>query len=243
MPKHEKAWYKSWFDTPYYHTLYKDRDQKEAELLIDNLTHYLNLDPGAKVLDLACGKGRHSVYLNSLGYDVTGMDLSTNSIESAKEFENPTLCFQVHDMREPVDQKFDAIFNLFTSFGYFCEPEDNQKTLQAMGSGLSPYGLGVIDFFNVEKVLANLVEKETKTVQGITFDITRRYQDGFIYKDISFFADDQQHNYTEKVKALQVKDFEQMMQNQGLYLLDTFGDYKLGKFHPKESDRLIMIFK
>lgn len=243
MPKHEKAWYKSWFDTPYYHTLYKDRDQKEAELLIDNLTHYLNLEPNAKVLDLACGKGRHSIYLNSLGFDVTGVDLSSNSIEFANKFANESLHFKVHDMREALDTKFDAIFNLFTSFGYFCEDQDNERTLKAMGSSLTEYGLGVIDFFNVDKVLTNLVEKESKTVEGITFDITRSYKDGFIYKDISFFADNQQHNYTEKVKALRVEDFEKMMQNQGLYLLDTFGDYKLGKFHPKESDRLIMIFK
>jgi 2-polyprenyl-3-methyl-5-hydroxy-6-metoxy-1,4-benzoquinol methylase len=69
-------WYSSWFDTPYYHILYKDRNYREAQLFMDNLTHYLNLPEKAKVLDLACGKGRHAIYLNQLGFDVVGADLS-----------------------------------------------------------------------------------------------------------------------------------------------------------------------
>jgi len=51
-------WYASWFDTPYYHILYKDRDYDEAQAFMDNLTHYLNLPEESKILDLACGKGR-----------------------------------------------------------------------------------------------------------------------------------------------------------------------------------------
>lgn len=102
MSEQKKAWYASWFDTPYYHILYKDRDYDEAQLFIDNLTHYLNIAEDATILDVACGKGRHAIYLNSLGYDVVGTDLSSNSIEEAKAFENEKLHFEVHDMREPL---------------------------------------------------------------------------------------------------------------------------------------------
>ncbi|MFI0492366.1 SAM-dependent methyltransferase, partial [Flavobacterium sp.] len=112
-------WFASWFDTPYYHILYKERNDHEAQIFMDNITHYLNLPENAKVLDLACGKGRHSIYLNQLGYEVVGADLSENSIAEANKSQNETLKFQVHDMRETFDDKFDAIFNLFTSFGYF----------------------------------------------------------------------------------------------------------------------------
>ncbi|MHC5309648.1 class I SAM-dependent methyltransferase [Myroides sp. LJL116] len=243
MSKHEKAWYKSWFDTPYYHTLYKDRNYQEAQLLIDNLSDYLNLEQDSKVLDLACGKGRHSVYLNSLGYKVTGVDLSNNSIESASKYQSESLDFKVHDMREPMSEKYDAVLNLFTSFGYFNDEQDNQKTLQSIHQSLNDYGLAVIDFLNAEKVIENLVEEETKEVDGITFHIKRKLEDGFIVKEISFFADGKDHHHTEKVRALRLQDFEKMMEDQGLFLLDTFGCYKLRKFHPKDSDRLIMIFK
>ena len=147
MQKETNTWYASWFDTPYYHILYKDRDYAEAQLFIDNLNQYLNLADDAKVLDLACGRGRHSIYLNKLGHHVIGADLSQNSINYAKKYENDTLEFVVHDMREPFNEKFDAILNLFTSFGYFPDEKDNLTTLKAIQASLTDYGLAVLDFY------------------------------------------------------------------------------------------------
>ena len=243
MQKEVNNWFAAWFDTPYYHILYKDRNYREAQLFMDNLTHYLNLPEKAKVLDLACGKGRHSIYLNQLGFDVLGVDLSENSIEEAKKNTNDHLHFRVHDMREPFDEKFDAIFNLFTSFGYFENEEDNLKTLIAIKESLSEYGFAVIDFMNVTNVIAHLVPEETKTVDGIDFNIKRFYIDGYIYKEIGFQDKGEKFHFTEKVKALTLPDFQQLMEEAGIFLLDTFGDYKLKKFHKTESERLIMIFK
>jgi len=243
MQKETNNWYASWFDSPYYHILYKDRDYEEAQLFMDNITNYLNLPEDAKILDLACGKGRHSIYLNQLGYDVTGADLSENSIEQAKLHENDTLHFEVHDMREPFEQKFDAIFNLFTSFGYFEHESDNVKTLKAICESLTEYGFGVIDFMNVKHVIDNIVPEEVKTVEGIEFNIKRYVIDNYIYKDIIFEDKGEHFHFTEKVKALTLQDFETMMEEAGIYLLDTFGDYKLRKFFKNESERLIMIFK
>ncbi len=238
-----KNWFASWFDTPYYHILYKDRDYTEAQLFMDNITQYLNLPENAKILDLACGKGRHSIYLNQLGYDVTGADLSENSIREAKKATNETLHFQVHDMRVPFEDKFDAIFNLFTSFGYFENDDDNLRTLVAIKESLSEYGFAVIDFMNVPNVIENLVPKETKTVDGIDFHIKRFFVDGHIYKEIDFEDQGESYHFTEKVKALTLQDFENLMEKAGIFLLDVFGDYKLKKFHKTESERLIMIFK
>jgi SAM-dependent methyltransferase len=237
------CWYESWFDTPYYHILYKDRDHAEAQLFMDNITHYLGLEKGSKILDLACGKGRHSIYLNQLGYDVTGADLSANSIAEAKVHENATLHFEVHDMREPAAEKFDAIFNLFTSFGYFENDQDNVRTLKAICKSLNEYGLGVIDFMNVENVVANLVPEETKTVDGIEFRIRRYVDAGHILKDIRFDDKGKPFHFTEKVQALTLQDFEEMMAAAGIHLLDVFGDYKLRKFSAATSERLIMVFK
>ncbi|MGZ9733858.1 class I SAM-dependent methyltransferase [Flavobacterium sp. GNP002] len=241
--KSTENWYTSWFDTPYYHILYKDRNYREAQVFMDNLTHYLNLPEKAKVLDLACGKGRHSIYLNQLGFTVLGADLSENSITEATKNTNETLHFKVHDMREPFEEKFDAIFNLFTSFGYFENDEDNLTTLKAIKESLSEYGFAVIDFMNVAQVLETLVPEETKTVEDIDFQIKRYLKDGHIYKEIDFEDKDQKFHFTEKVKALTLKDFEELMEEAGIYLLDIFGDYKLKKFHKTDSERLIMIFK
>ncbi|MFT5753040.1 MAG: SAM-dependent methyltransferase [Flavobacterium sp.] len=237
------SWFASWFDTKYYHILYKDRDYNEAQVFMDNLTHYLNLPEEAKILDLACGKGRHSVYLNSLGYEVTGADLSENSIAEASKQENDKLHFKVHDMRDVCDSQYDAIFNLFTSFGYFESDDDNLTTLKAIKHSLTEYGFACIDFMNVDFVIENLVPEEVKTVENIDFHIKRYVKDNHIYKEIDFEDNSEKFHYTERVQALRLADFERMMEEAGIYLLDIFGNYKLQPFYKNKSERLIMIFK
>jgi SAM-dependent methyltransferase len=236
-------WFSTWFDSPYYHILYKNRNTDEAQLFIDNITHYLNLPEEAKLLDLACGKGRHSVYLNSLGFNTKGVDLSENSINYAKQFENDTLKFEVHDMREPLTEKYDAIFNLFTSFGYFEDINDNTKTLLAIKNSLTEYGFGVVDFFNADYILENLVPEETKTIDGIDFKITKSVEGKNIIKQINFTDKGENFSFAEKVTAFTLQDFEKMFEENDMYLLDIFGDYKLKKFFKSQSERLIMIFK
>ncbi|MFD1015814.1 class I SAM-dependent methyltransferase [Winogradskyella rapida] len=243
MTKSTEHWYASWFDTPYYHILYKDRDYTEAQTFMDNLTDYLNLPEGAKILDLACGKGRHSVYLNSLGYQVTGVDLSEQSITHAKQFANETLDFKVHDMSQPYPETFDAVFNLFTSFGYFDDEKCNLETIKAIKSELNTYGFGVIDFMNTNFIIEQLIPEDTKTVDGITFHQKRSVKEGYIIKDISFEADGQHFEFQERVKAFTLKDFELLFEKAGVHLLDVFGDYKLNKYHSQTSERMIMIFK
>src|ERR1700751_1194972 len=113
-------WFECWFDSPYYHLLYGTRDEKEASFFLDNLLHHIKLKEHARCWDLNCGKGRHSIYLHKKGFDVIGTDLSEKSIDHAKKFESETLHFYKHDMRSLFySNYFDAVFNLFTSFGYF----------------------------------------------------------------------------------------------------------------------------
>lgn len=243
MLKHSKMWYTSWFDTPYYHILYKDRDHTEAKKFMDNLTGYLNLEAGEKILDLACGKGRHSIYLNKLGYNVTGVDLSKNSIEYASQFENETLKFRVHDMCKPYSEKFSAVFNLFTSFGYFDKEEDNLNTIKAISSDLNEKGFGVIDFMNVDYILENLIPEEIKKVDNIKFDIKRYLKDGYIFKEIRFRDKEEDFFFTERVKSISLHDFEDYFKKSEIDLLDIFGNYQLEKFNKNTSPRLILIFK
>src|SRR5699024_4430381 len=99
--KPKKEWFRTWFNSPYYHILYANRDKKEAEHFIRVLIGYLVLKVDCKILDLACGIGRHSIQLNKLGYEVWGIYLSEKSIKEAKEEENSKLHFDVFDMRQP----------------------------------------------------------------------------------------------------------------------------------------------
>ena len=243
MIKDDTTWYASWFNTPFYHILYKDRNYSEAENFMYNLTNYLNIPENGKILDLACGKGRHSIYLNKIGFNVTGVDLSKNSIAYAKQFENDTLKFNVHDMCKPYHEQFDAVFNLFTSFGYFENEEDNLNTIKAIKANLNKVGFGVIDFLNSDYVINNLVTEDIKTIEGIEFHQKRYVKDGYIVKNISFSAEGKDFKFQERVRAFTLADFEALFQKAGVYLLDVFGDYKLNKYHKNTSKRLILMFK
>ncbi|PKQ46528.1 class I SAM-dependent methyltransferase [Confluentibacter flavum] len=243
MSKDTSNWFSSWFNTPYYHILYRDRNDTEAHAFMDTLTNYLNIPEQGTILDLACGRGRHAMYLNTIGYDVTGVDLSENNIKHAKKHENHRLRFDVHDMCKPYKRQFDAVFNLYTSFGYFDFDVDNLNTIKAIKANLNETGFGVIDFMNSALVIENLVPEEIKTVGEIDFNLKRFVENGYIIKDITFEADGEAHHYQERVKAFSLKDFEALFEQADTYLLDVFGDYKLNKFRPQTSERLVMIFK
>jgi len=237
------SWFDTWFNSKYYHILYKHRDEVDAQNFINQLVNYLNVEPSAKVLDIACGKGRHALYLNQLGYVVTGIDLSENSINFAKTYEKEGLVFLIQDKREPIDETFDLVLNLFTSFGYFESDEDHLEVLKAMKVQINEMGVGVIDFLNVSYIKNNMIPEEIKTIDGIEFHIQRRFENNQIIKEIFFEDDGKKYNYQEKVKAYELEDFERLFEQANIYLLETFGDYQLSKYQKNSSDRLIMIIK
>jgi len=242
MQKDHENWYTSWFDTHYYHILYKDRDYSEAGKFMDILTSFLKLPKNSEILDLACGKGRHAQYLNKIGYQVTGVDLSPESIAYAKQFENSSLHFEEHDMRLPYPKKFDAVFNLFTSFGYFDEEEDNLRTIKSIKTELKLKGFGVIDFLNSEYLKNHIVRNESKIIDGITFHIERYIDNDYFIKNIRFENNNQEHFYTERVRALTISDFKSYFKEATIKLQHCFGDYQLNTFKEETSKRLILIF-
>ncbi|WP_316800647.1 class I SAM-dependent methyltransferase [Pedobacter frigidisoli] len=240
----QRKWFQYWFNSPYYHILYQQRNHAEAEFFIDKLTHFLNPPTGSKMLDIACGKGRHSIYLNKKGFDVTGIDLSEQSIKYAKQFENNKLHFLVHDMRKLFYiNYFDVALNLFTSFGYFETEKDHVNALKTFRKCLKADGVLIIDYFNTEKIIRNLNSCEVKSLDGINFNITKSVVDGKIIKKINFEDQQKVYNFEERVQAFSVDDFNRMLTKAGLVIQKSFGSYALEDFNLPESDRLILICK
>ena len=237
----KKDWFVSWFDTSYYHILYKNRDDTDAQIFMQNITSFLKLPHQTHILDLACGKGRHSVFLNSLGYKVTGVDLSENNISAATLKANDRLNFKVHDMRDSYVEKYDAIFNLFTSFGYFEEDAIDIKVLKNIKEGLQKNGIAVIDFLNVAIVADGLISDELKTVDQIDFHIHKKIENGFIIKEISFEDKGQKHSYVERVKYIDLHKFTAYFEKAGLKIKHVFGDYDLSAYKENSSKRLIFV--
>src|SRR5687768_8719546 len=105
------SWFESWFDAPYYHIFYQHRNEREVEHFLDNLLGILKPNPASSMLDLGCGRGRHSVYLNEKGFQVTGVDLSEQSFKYCMQIENEMLSFFLHDMRKIFRRNdFDYVF-------------------------------------------------------------------------------------------------------------------------------------
>ncbi|HXB90869.1 MAG TPA: methyltransferase domain-containing protein, partial [Puia sp.] len=128
-----QAWYREWFDSPYYHKLYFERNDQEAAGFIARLLSVLNPGPGSRMLDVACGRGRHSRILAGYGYDVTGIDLAPRSIAFARQYETEHLHFYQHDMRSIFFiNYFDMAFNFFTSFGYFRTKRENDNAIRSV---------------------------------------------------------------------------------------------------------------
>lgn len=237
-----KEWFQNWFNSPYYHILYKQRDNEEAEFFIDNLCDFLQPEPSSKMLDIACGKGRHAIYLNKKGYDVTGIDLSLNSIKYARQFENKHLNFFVHDMRKLFYiNYFDFTFNLFTSFGYFQTDKEHINTLKMFRKSLKPDGKLVLDYMNSQKIINGLVEREQKEIDGIMFHISRSVKNGKIIKTIDFNHNGTDYSFKEEVRDFKLADFQYLFEAAGLKITHTFGDYQLNSFNTDLSDRLIFI--
>ena len=248
MISHQKEWFDEWFNSPYYHILYQNRNNSEAQKFIDKLVDYLQLQPTDKILDLACGKGRHAIYLNQKGFDTIGIDLAEESILSAQQFENDRLQFFRHDMRQVFHpEAFDYIFNIFTSFGYFATQVENLTAINATAQSLKTGGKLILDFFNTEKVIRELVPYEVKEIDGIQFEIRKEVKEGQIIKTIDFEDKGKTFHFSEQVMAISRQMFVDYFEKANLHPLNScekcvvFGDYDLQEFDPKTSDRMIFI--
>lgn len=238
----KKEWFAEWFDSPYYHTLYKNRDENEAQKTLDNLLKALDLPAGARILDLACGKGRHARYLAEKGFDVTGLDISDASITFARQFEHEHLAFYQHDMRHPFRiNYFDAVMNMFTSFGYFETDRDHLLALKNVYRDLKPGGLFLLDYFNSEWVRQNLVRSDVKTVDGIEFHLKKNIQGEHVFKTVEFTTGSKHFHFRERVRLFSLTDFQTLFSSASLKLQCIYGSYNLDSFSAIDSKRLILI--
>lgn len=240
----EKEWFSEWFDTKYYHILYKHRDYQEAAMFIDNITEFLKLNSTTTCWDLCCGKGRHSIYLNNKGYNVIGTDLSEQSIIEAKKSENEKLTFYTHDMRKLFRTNyFDVVFNLFTSFGYFDTKHEDKSVFDSVQKSLKAKGIFVFDFLNGQFVKNNLVECANQTIDGIAFTITKKIENNTVVKNIDFNDNNKQYHFEERVKLFDKSYFDDLAHDCNFTILHTFGNYKLESFDLQTSPRLILVLQ
>jgi ubiquinone/menaquinone biosynthesis C-methylase UbiE len=238
-----QKWYENSFGEDYL-IVYQHRNQAEAEREVKEMIMHLDVPSGAHVLDLCCGTGRHSIALSQMGYQVTGVDLSTVLIEKARKHAGASTIHFVHgDMRRiPLENMFEAIVNLFTSFGYFDEDEENEQVLKEIYRLLKPNGKFLIDYLNPTYVVNHLIPESHRQVGNLKIHEFRQIEESMIRKQITI-EDPFSPNriYHEQVKLYHRDTFEKMLRKVNLQVDHVFGDVKGLAFDEKTSKRMILI--
>jgi len=239
------SWFEEWFDSPLYEKLYAYRNEEEAELLAGLIEDEIPKYSYPEILDLGCGRGRHSLTLAEKGYSVTGVDLSEHAIHKARRIASErkldNVTFLIGDMREPLNRKFDAALNLFTSFGYFIDDEENASVFDAVEKMVKSNGRFLVDYMNAEKVKENLVAEESGVYQDINYSIMRWIENNMVFKKIVFDLNGESKSYTERVKLYGEEWFKEELIKRGFEIYRCYGSYDGKPFIPESSSRLIFI--
>jgi ubiquinone/menaquinone biosynthesis C-methylase UbiE len=166
MPDKQRSadWWTEYFDSQYlleYEPLFTpEQDRREAARLME----ILGLPSGARILDVPCGQGRHAHLFAEAGFDVDGLDYSPELLARArKRGTGRNLRYTRGDMRKLPARwtgRFDAVLNLFTSFGFFAEPADDRRVLKEFARVLAPDGLLVWYGGNRDGVMARFLERD-----------------------------------------------------------------------------------
>lgn len=241
-------WFEKWFSDKLYLDLYQHRDEEDARWMINLLQRSIAVKTNSKVLDIACGSGRHSIELARRGFDVTGFDLSEFLISEARKNlknsseKNMKVKFLIKDMRDfNFGNTFDIAVNIFTSFGYFDNDKENFRVIENVSDSLKKGGYFVFDFLNKYYLEKNLKPLSRNIIGNSSVVQRRKIENGFVKKTIIITRGNSVKQFDEVLKLYSLQDFKRAFDFSGLKTERIFGDYSGNKFNRTKSGRLIII--
>jgi len=236
-------WFREWFGDAYL-SLYPHRDEEEAAAGVRLFLRHARLDAGARVLDLACGAGRHLERLRAGGLAATGMDLSAPLLADARSRRGVRGALVRGDMRALPFREgaFDGLVNFFTSFGYFLTPEEDIRVIGEIRRVLRPGRPFMVDYLNVARVIERLEPETLSERGGRRVRQTRWLEGDHVFKRIEILDGDggEADVFHERVRLYRPGDLEALLERHGLGVRRRFGSYEGGDFGP-DSPRLILL--
>jgi SAM-dependent methyltransferase len=233
----------SWFRESFgeeYRAVYGHRDEDEARIvanLIRSRATYLKDGPA---LDVACGAGRHLRFFTDCKWTV-GVDLSAPLLRIARRSNFDALLVMA-DMRSLPFRSgvFNLVVNLFTSFGYFSDDEQNRQVIAEIARVLAPGGWFALDFFNAVQVRRTLVCFDRRQIGSMVVEQKRKISDDgrYVNKDINFVGAGR--TIHERVRLFELRDLRTMLYGYGFRIGDVFGDYSGAPINAN-SPRAILI--
>jgi len=239
----EENWFVDWFNSPFYHDLYRHRDHSEAVRWMHKILEIVPLQKEQAILDVCCGNGRHALCLEKLGYTVYGLDIGVDNIQKAKsnsQFPERWMATDAREMQYPLS--FQLVTNLFTSFGYFNESNENKKLFLKMLDQVGERGFFIIDFLNAPKVARDLIPSEEVQGELAEYKISRDIQHRTILKNIDFEYNHHHFSFQEKVYLYEKSDFLEWINNTSFELIHHLGDYGAAEYQ-SDSPRSIFVFQ
>ena len=247
MTGNDTPWYTQFYGRDYLQALGPGltNTAQEAEFVVSALA----LRPGDRVLDLACGQGRHAVLLAKRGIDVTGQDQSAEYLQDARaaaERHGVDLPLVNSDMRTiPFEGQFDAVLSMFTSFGYFESEADNRRVLTEICNALKPDGHLLIDLVNREWVIANNQPTERRVNSDGTVVLERRELNLQTSRNhVTFTFVDRNGKRRESVghqiRLYTLTEIIQMMAGAGLTYVRVYGGFDSEPYTPS-TRRMIVV--
>jgi 2-polyprenyl-3-methyl-5-hydroxy-6-metoxy-1,4-benzoquinol methylase len=239
-------WFKKWFSSDEYLSVYSHRNIEDAENLLTLVLDNVSIPENAKVLDAACGAGRHSLILAEKGYAVTAFDLSRNLLKIGQEnseSQGLSVNFLCADIRNIcLRGAFDLVLNMFTSFGYFESDDENFNFFKNVKKMLKNDCYLVLDYLNSSYLMNNLVSENISRIEGKQILERRNLVDGFVIKDIEIKYNGITRVFKEKVKLYSYKKLIMNFKEMGFNVFKVFGNYNGEPFSELKSERLIIIF-
>jgi len=240
-----KTWFKNWFESEHYLSLYRHRDRNDALKLIELVKHRIPGHCKGKVLDVGCGSGRHSIEFARRGYNVTGYDLS-NRLLSVAQAEARGAGVDMNlvrgDIRSiPFKAEFDLVMNIFTSWGYFESDSENRLALKNAFLLKKKSGRFLFDFLNAQFLKDNLVPYSDSVIEGTRYMENRRIENNRVIKDIEIEEGENSYSFRESVRLFDAEEILSILDEFGAENLSLYGDYDGNSFNVKESPRFICI--
>jgi SAM-dependent methyltransferase len=240
-------WWRSHFDATYLHEyepiFAAEHDRRDVARLVE----LLGLPAGARVLDVPCGHGRHAVLLGEAGYRVDGLDYSAHLLDIARsDSSGPNVRYTRGDMRKLPARwtgRFDAVLNLFTSFGFFLDPADDSRTVAEFARVLAPGGVLIWHGGSRDGVMARFLERDWwRTSDGTLFAQERSFDtlSGVLSVRSEWNGPSGPGERTHRIRLYSATHLSELLARNGLVVEEAFDGWTERPLRRASSEMLLI---